>query len=377
MASASSMWVSVQKKQALPSAPVAPRTKCMPGRLVRSGSSGSRMNSGSSRKNPISERKKKISIAGMRSPRCFTSVAITTSVSEPMETSAMPRRTPSMADQRDGGGCVERQLVEECRTARRADVFVLFLHSPEPDGRTWRYSMQIALRIRRFACSVGLLFAPRSGFRNPRPAQRGEGGEHRRCEPGEGHLAARSEFEIAPHPALAALGPPSPRCAGRGSARAAIASCHCTIDHVARFHCQTASSQTAKHHRPCCLKGAGFAFIPFPLEARGVKRRKAPVRNAAPRGPPCGQADPFSGRDRRPMTLGRRASRRSTAAFLLRRRAALSSGHCPGSSASSWQAARSGQPGGAPTPPECEVTSLARRRRTLLHLQMPHESAPR
>jgi hypothetical protein len=39
-------------------------------------------------------------------------------------------------------------------------------------------------------------------------------------------------------------------------------------------------------------------------------------------------------------------------AFLSRRRAALSPGYSR-SSASSWQAARSGQPGGAPTPPEC------------------------
>ncbi len=100
MASASSMCVSVQKKQALPTAPVAPRTKCMPGRLVRSGSNGSRQSTASTRKKPISERKKKISIAGSRSPTCFTSVAMATSVSDPSETSAMPRRTPSIASQR-------------------------------------------------------------------------------------------------------------------------------------------------------------------------------------------------------------------------------------------------------------------------------------
>ena len=40
-----------------------------------------------------------------------------------------------------------------------------------------------------------------------------------------------------------------------------------------------------------------------PRKTRGVKRRKSLVRSAAPRGPPCGRADPFSGRDHRPMTL--------------------------------------------------------------------------
>ena len=89
MASASSMCVSVQKKQALPMAPMPPRTKCMPGRLVRSGSNGSRQSTASTRKNPISERKKKISIAGSRSPRYFTSVAMTTSVSDPSDTSTI------------------------------------------------------------------------------------------------------------------------------------------------------------------------------------------------------------------------------------------------------------------------------------------------
>ena len=37
-------------------------------------------------------------------------------------------------------------------------------------------------------------------------------------------------------------------------------------------------------------------------QSRRVKRRKALVRNAAPGGPPCGQACPFIGRDGRPMT---------------------------------------------------------------------------
>ena len=119
--------------------------------------------------------------------------------------------------------------------------------------------------------------------------------------------------------------------------------------------------------------------LPFgPLtKNEGVKRRKALVRNAAPRGPPYGWGRSLQRKGSPASNVGRRASRRFTAAFLLRRRAALSSGHCPGSSASSWRAARSGQPGGAPTPPECVVASHARGRRILLHLQMPHESAPR
>ena len=55
---------------------------------------------------------------------------------------------------------------------------------------------------------------------------------------------------------------------------------------------------------------------------------------------------------------GRRASRRSTAAFSVRRRAALSTAggwvfaQAPRPSASSWQGAVV-PPGGAPTPPEC------------------------
>ena len=100
IASASTMCVRVQKKHMLPTAPVAPRTRCIPSRRVRSGSIGWRMNSGSTKKNPINERKNRTSTLGMRAPSCLTSTAMTTSVNEPAETRNAPRATPSIALQR-------------------------------------------------------------------------------------------------------------------------------------------------------------------------------------------------------------------------------------------------------------------------------------
>src|SRR5881397_167399 len=61
----------------------------------------------------------------------------------------------------------------------------------------------------------------------PLPAKRGEGGERRRRETGEGQIGGATynrgnafsfglQATAAPHPALASLGPPSPRFAGRG-----------------------------------------------------------------------------------------------------------------------------------------------------------------
>jgi hypothetical protein len=132
--------------------------------------------------------------------------------------------------------------------------------------------------------------------------------------------------------------------------------------------------------RPAALFRRCRAKPPFSVpRMEGVKRRNALVRSAAPRGPPRG-----SGRSadrRRPpahsvsktrvnalMDARRRAFRRFTAAFSFRHRAALSSGHCPGSSASSWRAARSGLPGGAPTPPGCLLARQSAR--------APHPAPP-
>ena len=84
----------------LPSVPITPRTKCMPSRLLRSGSSGFRMNIGSTKKKPTNERKNRISMVGMCVPTCLTSIAMTTSVSEPTDTSAAPRALRSRAFQR-------------------------------------------------------------------------------------------------------------------------------------------------------------------------------------------------------------------------------------------------------------------------------------
>ena len=141
---------------------------------------------------------------------------------------------------------------------------------------------------------------------------------------------------------------------------------------LVRFNCQT-----AKHHRPCCLK-----------------RRRVRLHSISPRKREGGEAPKGAGAERRtpwPVSrsgrslqrkgspasdVGRRAFRRFTAAFC-RHRAALSSGRCPGSSTSSWQAARSGQPGGAPTPPECKLTRLVRGRRIPLRLRLSPEDAPR
>ena len=54
--------------------------------------------------------------------------------------------------------------------------------------------------------------------------------------------------------------------------------------------------------RPCFLVGAGAPSSSRP-PLRGVERRKALVRNAAPRGPPRGRTDLRFAGDRRPMTL--------------------------------------------------------------------------
>ena len=70
-----------------------------------------------------------------------------------------------------------------------------------------------------------------------------------------------------------------------------------------------------KLRRPCSRKARGApAFLLLP-KREGAERRKALVRNAAPRGPPCGKACPSSGRELPVHDADRRASRRSTAAF--------------------------------------------------------------
>ena len=86
MESASSIWVMVQKKQPLPSAPRAPRVRCIMGRLVCRGSSGFLMKIGRTNSSPMPERKKSSSKLGSRSPMDFTAAAMTTSIKEPMET---------------------------------------------------------------------------------------------------------------------------------------------------------------------------------------------------------------------------------------------------------------------------------------------------
>src|SRR4029079_10862469 len=55
----------------------------------------------------------------------------------------------------------------------------------------------------------------------------------------------------------------------------------------------------------------------LPHKREGAERRKALVRNAAPRGRPCDRAGPSSGRELPVHDADRRASRRSTAAFSL------------------------------------------------------------
>ena len=88
------------------------------------------------------------------------------------------------------------------------------------------------------------------------------------------------------------------------------------------------------------------------------------MRNAAPGGPPCGRADPWIARDHRPMTLAGAPLGAPPRRFPSGVGPRFRPGLFPGSSASSWQGARSGQPGGAPTPPECVVDEP--------HPQAPH-----
>src|SRR5437016_4963597 len=73
--------------------------------------------------------------------------------------------------------------------------------------------------------------------------------------------------------------------------------------------------------------GPGTPSSPFRFpETRGAERRGALVRNAAPFGPPCGRADLRIAGDHRPNDAGRRAFRRSTAAFLAKLSLRRSSG---------------------------------------------------
>ena len=70
---------------------------------------------------------------------------------------------------------------------------------------------------------------------------------------------------------------------------------------ISDFDFQTAGGAVLANAPPPPFSGAGRAFNRAP-RCEGAKRRQALVRNAAPRGPPCGRACPSSGRDRRPMT---------------------------------------------------------------------------
>src|SRR4051812_4032403 len=110
----------------------------------------------------------------------------------------------------------------------------------------------------------------------------------------------------------------------------------------------------------------GRAPVPFvcfrPRKMRGAERRQALVRTAAPGGPPRGRADlRVAGDHRRDTPTG------APIGALLRR---FPYGVGPRfqqrafapPSASSWQEALV-PPGGAPTPPECELARLPRGRR--------------
>ena len=79
---------------------------------------------------------------------------------------------------------------------------------------------------------------------------------------------------------------------------------------------QEAANNLKEHSAELPRNDAGQAFssggltaprrpslcFPARTKSEGVKRREAPVRIAAPRGPPCGWACPSFGRERRPMT---------------------------------------------------------------------------
>jgi hypothetical protein len=85
-------------------------------------------------------------------------------------------------------------------------------------------------------------------------------------------------------------------------------------------------------------------------DGRGAERRQALVRKRRTRWS-VSRADPSPDRRRSPASdVGRRAFRRSAAAFSLRRRAALSMELFHSMSASSWRGIIV-SPGGAPTPP--------------------------
>ncbi len=92
--------------------------RCTPWRLVRSGSSGLRANSGSTNRNPISDRKNRISSVGMRDPSTLTSIAMTTSVNEPIDTSTAPRAVASIACHRVCQGFCRRTTADRASMRR-------------------------------------------------------------------------------------------------------------------------------------------------------------------------------------------------------------------------------------------------------------------
>ncbi len=131
MASASIMWVSVQKKQALPTAPVAPRTKCMPGRLVRSGSNGSRQKHREHQKEADQRPEeedlhRRQALAEVLHQRRHDAPA---SAIRAIPARSRAVRRPSPPSGRGGG--VERQLSRRS-AGGCVRSFIMFVHSREP-----------------------------------------------------------------------------------------------------------------------------------------------------------------------------------------------------------------------------------------------------
>jgi hypothetical protein len=150
------------------------------------------------------------------------------------------------------------------------------------------------------------------------------------------------------------------QCCGDERARSLFASPRKPEGRPGLHTCIHPNFQTAKHHRPCSYVGAGYAlFLLPPLKARGWRSANRRIRTK------------------------KRASWRPTAAFSLRRRAALfgagrgsplalarRGGRRRLSSASSSQGLVV-VPGGAPTPPGCEFARLTRGRRIGRDRELP------
>ena len=156
---------------------------------------------------------------------------------------------------------------------------------------------------------------------------------------------------------FAAVAPDRPCCLRRARLRAPVV--------CAGRVCAPLLFAPGAFARPCCLNGAGCAFSPRPGPRRADRNRVPRTRKGEGRWSAGRRFQPEPALRRARSIIRKRARRsaRQRGVVLTAPGRPLVRGFCPGSSASSLQAAVV-PPGGAPAPPGCGFAKPARRRRT-------------